>query len=105
MSVATQNESSNPWTPEQLTSYLRFQLSQMRAQNRHHTYEDLCRDFARQNILTNILPATGPVAGGGDQGRDFETFHTYLAGRLRFATGFLGLAATDTVVFACTLQR
>ncbi|NJC66227.1 hypothetical protein HC028_17195 [Planosporangium flavigriseum] len=55
--------------------------------------------------MSNVLPATGPVAVGGDQGRDFETFHSYLAGSLRFATGFLALAATDTVVFACTLQR
>ncbi|MER7934383.1 MULTISPECIES: hypothetical protein [unclassified Streptomyces] len=104
MSVAAQNESSNPWTPEQLTSYLRFQLSQMRAQNRHHAFEDLCRDFARQNILTNILPATGPVAGGGDQGRDFETFHTYLNNTLGPTGHFIGVATEETVVFTCTLQ-
>uniref|UniRef100_A0AAU2A2M3 Uncharacterized protein n=1 Tax=Streptomyces sp. NBC_00093 TaxID=2975649 RepID=A0AAU2A2M3_9ACTN len=104
MSVVTQAESSNPWTPEQLTAYLRFQLSQMRTQNRHHAFEDLCRDFARQNILTNILPATGPVAGGGDQGRDFETFHTYLPNNLGSTGHFFGIASEETVVFTCTLQ-
>ncbi|WP_327239683.1 hypothetical protein OG243_13690 [Streptomyces sp. NBC_01318] len=104
MSVVSQAEPSNPWTPEQLTAYLRFQLSQMRTQNRHHAFEDLCRDFARQNILTNILPATGPVAGGGDQGRDFETFHTYLANNLGSTGHFVGIAPEETVVFTCTLQ-
>jgi hypothetical protein len=71
----------------------------------HHEFESLCRELARARFASNVLPATGPVAVGGDQGRDFETFHTYLAGSLRFATGFLALAAPDTVVFACTLQR
>ncbi|NMI60941.1 MULTISPECIES: hypothetical protein [unclassified Streptomyces] len=104
MSVVAQPESSSPWTPEQLTSYLRFQLSQMRAHNRHHAFEDLCRDFARQNILANILPATGPVAAGGDQGRDFETFHTYLANNLGPTGYFIGIAPEETVVFTCTLQ-
>ena len=56
-------------------------------------------------MVSNLLPATGPVAGGGDQGRDFETFRTYLSGSLRFSRGFIGLASADTVVFACTLQR
>jgi len=50
-----------------------------------------------------VIPATGPVAAGADQGRDFETFRTYLRERLPFAIGFLALAVEDTVVFACTL--
>jgi hypothetical protein len=28
----------------------------------------------------HFLPATGPVGAGGDQGRDFETFRTYVGG-------------------------
>lgn len=104
MSVAPQTESSSPWTAEQLTAFLRFQLSQMRAHNRHHAFEDSCRDFARQNILANILPATGPVAAGGDQGRDFETFHTYLTNNLGPTGHFIGIAPEETVVFTCTLQ-
>lgn len=82
-----------------------YALSQLRSQNRHHEFEHLCRELARARLVSNILPATGPVAGSGDQGRDIETFHTYLAGSLRFSTGFIGLAAPDTVVFACTLQH
>lgn len=46
-----------------------------------------------------------PVSDGGDQGRDFETFRTYLAAELPFAIGFLALASSDVVVFACTIQR
>lgn len=93
-----------PWSQSELTSYIRFQLSQLRAQNGHHAFEDICRDFARQNILANILPATGPVAAGGDQGRDFETFKTYLKNTLGPFGSFIGVAADETVVFACSLQ-
>jgi hypothetical protein len=84
---------------------IRFALDELSSENGHHAFEDLCRELARARIVSNLLPATGPVAGGGDQGRDFETFRTYLAGSLRFSRGFIGLASADTVVFACTLQR
>ena len=92
-------------TPTELARRIRFELSELSGHDGHHEFESLCRELARARFVSNVLPATGPVAVGGDQGRDFESFHTYLAGGLRFATGFLGLAATDTVVFACTLQR
>ncbi|MEV6986504.1 hypothetical protein AB0M95_35320 [Sphaerisporangium sp. NPDC051017] len=92
-------------TPTELAHRIRFELNELSAHDGHHEFEHLCRELARARIVSNILPATGPVAGGGDQGRDFETFRTYLAGSLRFATGFLALATSDTVVFACTLQR
>ncbi len=84
---------------------IRFALDELGRENGHHTFEDLCRELARARLVSNVLPATGPVAGGGDQGRDFETFRTYLAGSLRFSRGFIGLASPDTVVFACTIQR
>ena len=45
-----------------------------------------------------------PVAAGGDQGRDFEPFRTYLSEELPFAIGFLALVADGVVAFACTLQ-
>jgi hypothetical protein len=51
------------------------------------------------------VPATGPVSAGGDQGRDFETFRTYLSEELPFAVGLVGLASQDVLAFACTLQR
>lgn len=92
-------------TPVELASIIGYALDQLRIQNRHHDFEHLCRHLARARIVSNILPATGPVAGGGDHGRDFETFYTYLAGNLQFSQGFIGLAAEDPVTFACTVQQ
>jgi hypothetical protein len=89
---------------EGLRSFIRFALFQMRARNDHHEFEHLCRALARQRITPNLLPATGPVGAGGDQGRDFETFLTYLRGQVRDLGVFLGIADGDTVVFCCTLQ-
>jgi hypothetical protein len=79
-------------------------LSNLSSQNAHHEFEHLCRHIAKRRIVSNVIPATGPVAGGGDQGCDFETFHTYLREQLPFTIGFLALVAEDVVVFACTLQ-
>ncbi|MGH8885412.1 MAG: hypothetical protein ACRDYX_09615 [Egibacteraceae bacterium] len=76
----------------------------MRARNQHHRFEHLCRALACQRIMPNILPATGPVSAGGDQGRDFERFLTYLRGQVRDLGVFLGIADGDTVVFCCSLQ-
>jgi hypothetical protein len=92
-------------TSVELASTINYGLEQSRIQNRHHDFEHLCRHLTRARIVSNVLPATGPVAGSGDQGRDFETFHTYLAGSLRYSKGFLGLAASEPVAFACTTQR
>ena len=58
----------------ELAKYIRFQLSELRAQNKHHEFEHLARQFARLRVCENILPATGPVGAGGDNGRDFETY-------------------------------
>src|SRR5215217_1200236 len=63
----------------QLTEQIRFSLDQLRSQNQHHDFEHIARHIARNRIAANILPATGPVAGRGDQGRDAETFRTYLS--------------------------
>ena len=84
---------------------IRLALGTLAADNAHHQFEHLCRHLAKRRIASNILPATGPVSAGGDQGRDFETFRTYLAGELPFALGFLALASSDVVVFACTIQK
>jgi hypothetical protein len=88
-----------------LARSIRFALSDLSSQNAHHEFEHLCRQLARRRIASNVIPATGPVASGGDQGRDFETFRTYLREQLPFSIGFLALAAEDIVVFACTLQE
>jgi hypothetical protein len=91
-------------TAAELASVIHHGLDQLNILNRHHDFEDLCRALAKERLVSNVLPATGPVAGSGDQGRDFEAFHTYLTDGLNFSSGFLSLAATDTVVFACTTQ-
>jgi hypothetical protein len=52
--------------PAITTQRIRFALSQLRAQNGHHEFEELCWHLARLRITPNILFATGPVAKGGD---------------------------------------
>ena len=92
-------------TPVQTAQMIRLALGSLAADNEHHSFEHLCRQVAKRRIASNVVPATGPVSAGGDQGRDFETFRTYLADELPFAIGFLALASSDVVVFACTIQR
>lgn len=80
-------------TLDQVVEQIRFALDQLSARNGHHEFEELCLYFARQRIDSNVLPATGPVSAGGDQGRDFETF--------------VSVTGTDPprTAFTCTLQR
>ncbi len=89
-------------TPEVAAQQVRFALTRLAARNAHHLFEEVCRHFALARISRSILPATGPVGQGGDQGRDFETFRTYLNGRL--PGSFLAAESDRPVVFACTLQ-
>src|SRR4030042_21073 len=65
-----------------LIGYIRFQLEHLSAQNAHHNFELLCFYLSRIKIDSFLLPATGPVSAGGDQGRDFESFRTNLAANL-----------------------
>ena len=90
---------------EKLTEIIRFGLSQLGAQNQHHDFEHIARHIARNRIASNILPATGPVAGRGDQGRDAETFRTYLAKTPLKGSAFAGLAVDGPIAFACTIQQ
>ena len=83
---------------------MRFALSQLPAQNAHHVFEHICRHLTQQFICSNVLPATGPVSAGGDQGRDIETFRTYLREELGPHGGFLGLVSEGTIAFICTTQ-
>ena len=64
-------------TYDQVAAQIRFALDQLRLRNGHHEFEHLCRYYSRQRICSNLLPATGPVGAGGDQGRDFESFSTF----------------------------
>ena len=92
-------------TAAQAASQIRFALSQLPAHNAHHVFEDICRHLTTQFICSNVLPATGPVSAGGDQGRDFETFRSYLRNELGLPHGgFLGLVSDGTIAFVCTTQ-
>jgi hypothetical protein len=82
-----------------------FALSELTSDNAAHHFEDLCRHVARARLAANIIPATGPVGAGGDQGRDFETYRTYLAAQLGHHGGFAGHVQEGAVAFACTLQQ
>ncbi|WP_149535763.1 hypothetical protein [Siccirubricoccus phaeus] len=64
----------------ELKGYIRYQLAQLSARNAEHEFERLAFEVARRRIASNLLPATGPVQAGGDQGRDFESYRSYLAG-------------------------
>jgi hypothetical protein len=88
---------------EQLAAQIRFHLSELGARNAHHEFEHLCREYARRRIASNILPATGPVSAGGDQGRDFETFHSYLQREIG-DSAFVGLVSDRPIAFSCTTQ-
>jgi hypothetical protein len=84
---------------------IRFALGQLRARNGQHEFETLCRLFTQLRIASNVLPATGPVGAGGDQGRDFETFKTYLRDLGGGSSTFVGRVADGVLVGACTLQQ
>lgn len=90
---------------DQVIAHIRFALDQLSAKNSHHEFEHVCRFLTRARICSNVLPATGPVSGGGDQGRDFETFRSYLAASPIAETSFAGLVSDKPLAFACTLQK
>jgi len=97
--------SQPPTMPDQVELQIRFGLTDLTSRNAAHPFEELCRHFAQARLVSNVLPATGPVSSGGDQGRDFETFRTFLRQELGPHGAFLGLVADGPVAFACTLQQ
>lgn len=84
---------------------IRFQLEQLGAKNAHHEFEHLCRHFSREMICPNILPATGPVSAGGDQGRDFETFASFINQPRKDGNYFGGKVESKRLIFACSLVK
>jgi tetratricopeptide (TPR) repeat protein len=88
----------------ELSRLIRFGLNDLSARNGHHGFEELCRALAAQRIASNIQPATGPVSGGGDQGRDFQTFVSHIAAELGPHGGFAALVSKGPIAFLCTLQ-
>ncbi len=89
----------------QLIAQIRFALEQLSERNAQHEWEHLSRHLARARVCANILPATGPVQSGGDQGRDFETFRTYLQASPLKERSFVGLVSDRPLAFACTLEK
>lgn len=91
--------------PAQLAAQIRFALERLSERNAQHEWEHLCRHLTRARFCSNILPATGPVQAGGDQGRDLETFHTYLSRSSLAGQSFVGLSYETPIAFACSLEK
>jgi hypothetical protein len=92
-------------TPTQASQYLLFALSQLAGENGHHKFEQLCFQLAKRRIYSNVIPATGPVSAGGDQGADFETYRVGEVMPLAQESPFFGRVAQEKVVFACSIQK
>ncbi len=92
-------------TRSNLEAEIRFQLEQLTVRNAHHDFETLCRRHARARVCDRVLPATGPVADGGDQGRDFETFRSFKAPPGMYSFRGSDLPGRMHLVFACTTQK
>lgn len=90
-------------TPDVVTETVLQALLGLSGRNGHHTFEDICREFARARITRNIIPTTGPVSSGGDQGRDFESFRSFIPDRLPGAKD--SRASGRIIVGVCTLQK
>lgn len=92
-------------SPLKSIAMIRFQLEQLGARNAHHEFEHLCRHLSRETICSNILPATGPVSSGGDQGRDYETFTTFINLPRSDGIYFGGRSDSKQLIFACSLTN
>ena len=90
---------------DKVIAQIRFELEQLTVKNAHHEFEHLCRHLTRSRICSNVIPSTGPVSGGGDLSRDFETFRTYLSSSPISDSTFIGLVSDKIIAFACSLQR
>jgi hypothetical protein len=91
-----------PVKPDQAARLIRFALSELTFENGHHDFEHICRLLTRKRICSNVIPATGPVSGGGDQGADFETFPVANSSS---ASPFFLLATEQKWIFACSLEK
>jgi hypothetical protein len=79
-------------TPTQLATQIRFHLESLGESNAHHPFEQLCLGLTRRRIVSNVMPATGPVAAGGDDGRDGESYWSVVASELPDTSLFTALA-------------
>lgn len=92
-------------TKDQIIKQIKYELSQLSARNSQFEFEDLCRHLSRARICSNILVSTGPVARTGDQGRDFETFKTYISRTEFSGSVFAKLISEGNLAFACSIQK
>jgi hypothetical protein len=99
------HETRSGATPVQTSQYLLFALSQLAGENGHHKFENLCFQLARRRIYSNVIPATGPVSAGGDQGADFETYRVGEVLPMAPKSAFFARVAQEKVVFACSLEK
>jgi hypothetical protein len=90
---------------QEVNRYIKFQLNELSVNNAHHIFEDLCLHLTQARICSNILPATGPVSKGGDQGRDFETFDTELKSSPIANSTFIGLKSDKKIAFSCSTAK
>jgi hypothetical protein len=90
-------------TPDQVIQHVKFALEGLSERNAHHEFEHASRHLARYRIAFNLLPATGPVAAGGDRGRDFETFPTFVGGIVDGK--FSAETPNARLAFPCSLDR
>ncbi|GAB2460588.1 hypothetical protein HD599_001173 [Conyzicola lurida] len=92
-------------SPTELERSIRFGLGTLTETNSHHDFETISLGLARKRIATNLMPATGPVAAGGDQGRDAESYWTNLTNEGAPSSLFVVGATDENVVLACTTQQ
>lgn len=52
-----------------------------------------------------MIPATGPVSAGGDQGTDFETYPVGKVTAVGTESPFLARATDEKVLFACSIEK
>ncbi|MGA5629683.1 hypothetical protein ACPCTH_32870 [Streptomyces cellulosae] len=97
----------NPYvaTSTETERYIQFLLEHLAGRNEHHVFEQIVFQIALRRLSSNIVPATGPVSAGGDQGRDAESYYTSLPHELPGAGGFIGRATTEPLVLAASVQK
>ncbi|MGW0817043.1 hypothetical protein ACWD00_28015 [Streptomyces viridiviolaceus] len=92
-------------TSTETERYIQFLLEHVAGRNEHHVFEQIVFQIALRRLSSNIVPATGPVSAGGDQGRDAESYYTALPHELPGARGFIGRATTEPLVLAASVQK
>lgn len=92
-------------SPTELERRIRFGLDTLAETNSHHDFETISLGLARKRVASNFMPATGPVAAGGDQGRDAESYWTNLKAEHAPTSLFSAGATDENVVLACTTQQ